>query len=114
MRIGGEIKPRRPSLDPGQCDLLDRIEADRAQTDRLNDGISPDILRNCLHQPQNLNELALAALAQARLHQMTQMLEGLGQSRRNRVIIATIAHQRRRRDAGSSLLASLAARRAIP
>jgi hypothetical protein len=29
MRIDGEIEPRRAALDPGQRDLLDRIEAKR-------------------------------------------------------------------------------------
>lgn len=79
MGIGGEIEPGRPSFDPGQCDLLDGIEADCAEPDRLGHGTGHDVLRDRLHQPQHLDELALAALAHARFHQVTQMLERFGQ-----------------------------------
>jgi hypothetical protein len=46
MRISAEVKPGQPSLDPGQSDLLDRIEADRAEPDRLGDGVGHDLFRH--------------------------------------------------------------------
>lgn len=80
MGIGAEIESRRTALNAGQSDLLDRIESDRADPDRFGDGADHDILRDCLHQPQHLDELAFAAIAHPCLHQMTQVLERLGQA----------------------------------
>jgi hypothetical protein len=37
MGIGGKIELRRATLNAGQCDLLDRIEADRAEPDCFGD-----------------------------------------------------------------------------
>ena len=79
MRIGRQIEPGGPSLDPRQRDQLDRIEADGAEPDRLGHGEGHDLPRHRLQQPQHLDELALAAVAHAGLQQMAQVLERLRQ-----------------------------------
>ena len=79
MRIGRQVEPGRPPLDPRQRDLLDRVEADGAEPDRLGDRGGHDLHRDRLQQPQDLDELALAAVAHARLQQMAQVLERLRQ-----------------------------------
>ena len=38
MWIGGQIKPRRPPLDPAQRQMLDRVIADRAETQGIAHG----------------------------------------------------------------------------
>jgi hypothetical protein len=44
MRIGVKIKTWRATLDPGDGQLLDGIEADRTEPDRLADGAGDQIL----------------------------------------------------------------------
>src|SRR5680860_1078758 len=78
VRILGEVEPERTPLGTGQRDLLDGVESYCAEADRLGYGLSDDRHRTSLHQPQDLDELPLAAMAHAGLEEMTQMLEGLG------------------------------------
>ena len=63
MRIGIEIETWRATLDAGNGNLLDGIEADRAEPDRLSDGARNEILFEHLHQAQDLDELPLALVA---------------------------------------------------
>ena len=79
MRIGRKVEPRWSSFQPRQRDQLDRIEADGPEPDRLDDGRGNDVLGHRLHQAQHLDELTLAAVAHARLQEVTQVLERLGQ-----------------------------------
>ena len=55
--------------------MLDRVEADRAEPDRVERRRGDDRLGKDLHQPQDLDELALAAIAHAGFQEPPQMLE---------------------------------------
>jgi hypothetical protein len=59
--IGGEIKPGRPLLDAAEDQLLDGVEAWRAEFKGVLDRIGDQVLIERLHKPQDLDELALAA-----------------------------------------------------
>ena len=74
--IGGQVQPGRAPLDPCQDDLPDRIKADGAELDGLAHRGGDHLLGGDLQQPQHLDELALAAVAHARLQQVAQVLEG--------------------------------------
>src|SRR3954469_21930182 len=77
--IAGQVEPGRTPLNAGQHELLDRIEADRAELHRLHDTGGHDRLLEYLQQPQDLDELLLAAIAHAALEQPPDALEPLGQ-----------------------------------
>jgi hypothetical protein len=72
--IGSEIKPRRSLFDPRQRDQLERIEADRADMDRLGRCGSGDLERQRLQHSRYLDKLALAAVPYPSLQQVPQML----------------------------------------
>ncbi len=55
-----QIETRRPALDPAQQQVLDRIEADRAQPESLADGGLDLAEREALQETQDLDILALA------------------------------------------------------
>src|SRR3954452_20152125 len=59
--------------------MLDRVKADRAAGDGLFDGGQNVLGTEYLEQPQDLDELAFAALGHARLDQAPQRGEFLGQ-----------------------------------
>jgi hypothetical protein len=75
MRISAEVEPERTPFGPGQRDLLDGVEPDGPEPDRLGNGVGDGRHRARLHQPQDLDELPLATVAHARLKKMAQMLE---------------------------------------
>jgi hypothetical protein len=52
VRIGRQVEPSRPPLDRHQRDLLDRVEADGAEPDRLGDSGRHDRHREGFRQPQ--------------------------------------------------------------
>jgi hypothetical protein len=59
--------------------MLDRVKADRAAGDGLSDAGQHVLGAEYLQQPQDLDELALAAFGHAGLDQATQRGEFLGQ-----------------------------------
>jgi len=75
--IGCQVQAGGPPFDARQRDLLDRIEADCADTDRLVHRERDDLHRYRLQQAQDLDELALALVAHTRLKEVTHMLERL-------------------------------------
>ena len=77
--IDRQVEPRWPTLDPAQHQMLDRVKADRAAGDGLFDGGQNVLGPKYLEQPQDLDELAFAALGHARLDQAPQRGEFLGQ-----------------------------------
>lgn len=79
MRIGGQIEPGRPALNARQRDLLDRIEADGTDVDRLVHREGDHLHRDHFQKPQYLDEIAFALVAHPRLQKVTQMLEDFGQ-----------------------------------
>jgi hypothetical protein len=77
--IDRQVEPRRPALDPTQHQMLDRVKADRTAGDGLPDASQHIPEGEYLQQPQDLDELAFAALGHAGLDQATQRGELLGQ-----------------------------------
>lgn len=72
------VQPRRTPLDTAQHQVLDCIEADQAMGERLsNCGV--DVLEpEHLQQAQDLDEFALARLAQPRFEQPAQVVNSSG------------------------------------
>ena len=64
-----------PGLHRARDELLDRIEADGAEPDRVERGRGDERLGKDLYQPQRLDELAFAAIAHAGFQEPPQMLE---------------------------------------
>ena len=62
-------------FDLGDDELLDHIEADGAEPDRVERGRDDERLGKDLYQPQRLDELAFAAIAHAGFQEPPQMLE---------------------------------------
>ena len=79
MRIRFQVEPGGSTLNPRQCDLLDRIEADSPDVDGLFHREGHHLHRHCLKQAQDLNELALPLVAHPHLKEMPQVLEVLRQ-----------------------------------
>src|SRR5947207_10811218 len=77
--IDRQVEPRRPTLDPAQHQMLDRVKADHATGDGLSDAGQHVLAAEHLHQPQHLDELAFAAGGHACFEQATQRREFLGQ-----------------------------------
>ena len=69
--IDRQVEPRWPALDPAQHQVLDRVKADRAAGDGLSDAGQHVLGAEYLQQPQDLDELAFAALGYAGLDQAT-------------------------------------------
>src|SRR5271157_5548472 len=69
MRVVLEVQPRRSPLDAAQQQMLDGIEANRAQLQSIEDGPLDFLERERLQQTQYLHVLPLAALAQSRFQQ---------------------------------------------
>src|ERR1017187_4534009 len=86
MRIVLQIQARRSPLDAAQQQMLDGVETDRTQPQRIKDGPFDLLERERLQQTQYLHVLSLAALAQSRFQQPSQAGEALRQ---------LPAHQRR-------------------
>jgi hypothetical protein len=59
--------------------VLDGVEADGAEPDRVERSRRDDHFGKDLHQPQHLDELALATVAHAGFQQPAQMLKRLRQ-----------------------------------
>ena len=70
-----EIEVCGSVFDLGDDELLDRIEADGAEPDRVERGRGDERLGKDLYQPQRLDELAFAAIAHAGFQEPPQMLE---------------------------------------
>ena len=77
-RVDRQVEPRRSALDPAQHQVFDRVKADRAAGDGLLDAGQHVLGAEDLQQPQDLDELAFAALGHARLDQAPQRGEFLG------------------------------------
>src|SRR3977135_1077175 len=70
-----EIEVCGSVFDLGDDELLDRVEADGAEPDRVERRRGVERLGKDLHQPQRLDELAFPALSDAGFQEPPQMLE---------------------------------------
>ena len=77
--IVAEIELCGSVFDLGDDELLDRVEADGAEPDRVERRRGDERLGKDLHQPQRLDELAFAAIAHPPFKEPPQMLERLWQ-----------------------------------
>src|SRR3954462_4882606 len=79
IRIDRHVEARRSPFDAAQHQVLDGIEADRSPCDGVAHRGSNLIGAEYLHQPQNLDKLALALLTHPGLQETPQRGELLRQ-----------------------------------
>jgi hypothetical protein len=95
-----KVQPRRPSFDAAQHQMFDGIEADHAAGDRFSNSSQHIVETKHLQQAHDLDELALARLAQTGLEQTAQGRELVRQNpsgqRRGLVQRADLPFQQRR------------------
>jgi hypothetical protein len=78
-RSSVEVELRRPLLDPAEQQVLDGVEAHRAEAQGVPDGGMEVLEAEGLQKPQHLDILAPPHLQHARLHQAAEAVELLGQ-----------------------------------
>ena len=76
VRIARQVEMRRPPLDAGQQQVLDRVEADQASLHRVAYRGRHLPFREVFVQAQHLDVFALAGRPEARLKEAAQRVEG--------------------------------------